>query len=789
MPLDLAFGRRELASTFHTRLTADREGSRVAYTVRTHPEESPEGGDPRFLPNGVPGSVQGQRVHITEIQSGATTEVGPEGAASWRASWSPDGKQVAFYSDHGGQTQLWVHDVASGESRRVSEARIKAKLWRGDEPYWSPDGSELFVPLAPEGDDPSGEAGAALEAASAGATVTVYRAGEDNSTGEQDGAGEGTGGSDHSVIRQQMLRENNAAIGAIRVDDGSVRTVVAADAVPRPSVLQVSPSGRWVSYLSVFRPALEKGSEMVHDLAVMPASGGEVTVLASAFKVPDHDYYLGSYVWHPTRDQLFWVQDGGLWTVELGEAVGEPRRLGEALGEFTIEPLKVTRDGGAVIAGVDPWDLRDYRDPHPRALAVVPLDGGAPRVVALPDGVVFEHVVCRDFSTAWEPVPGTVTILAKELSSAQAVMARIEVAGGAVSTVWKGLAKLRIAGASADHQSLIGSFEDHSTPADLHTFYADGRRTRVTTIEPRLDGVGFGAVETFETPVPQGDGTLTAATTAVLLPAGASRGDRLPAVMFFYPGARHSAFAAEYGGGMPSQVPCSAFTTRGYAVLLVDAPIGDDGKEPSNPLEELAAVLVPQVYHAAELGYVDLERVAIAGQSYGGYGTAATISATNVFAAAVAIDGLYDLPGSYGWLHQYGMDGTDRFWYYETGQGKMGTHPWADLQRYLANSPYYRADHIRTPLLLLHGAEDLACPVEDAGKMFHALKRLDQPVQLAIYAGEGHAQQTWSRVNAVDATQRMLDFLDEHLRTSKGGEQGGRGDTVEAPERRVAGLP
>ena len=94
----------------------------------------------------------------------------------------------------------------------------------------------------------------------------------------------------------------------------------------------------------------------------------------------------------------------------------------------------------------------------------------------------------------------------------------------------------------------------------------------------------------------------------------------------------------------------------------------------------------------------------------------------------------------------------------------MGTHPWADLERYIANSPYYQADKIRTPLLLIHGEKDDACPVIEARKMFNALDRLDRKAELAVYAGEGHALGLWSVPNAVDASQRMLDFLAQHLR-------------------------
>lgn len=50
-------------------------------TVRTPPEESAEGGDPRFLPNGALGAARGQRVPLTDVEAGAKPEVAEINAA------------------------------------------------------------------------------------------------------------------------------------------------------------------------------------------------------------------------------------------------------------------------------------------------------------------------------------------------------------------------------------------------------------------------------------------------------------------------------------------------------------------------------------------------------------------------------------------------------------------------------------------------------------------------------------------------------------------------------------
>ena len=91
----------------------------------------------------------------------------------------------------------------------------------------------------------------------------------------------------------------------------------------------------------------------------------------------------------------------------------------------------------------------------------------------------------------------------------------------------------------------------------------------------------------------------------------------------------------------------------------------------------------------------------------------------------------------------------------------MSTHPWAALRRYLDNSPYYQGDKIFTPLLLVHGDQDMA--YHDAQKLFTALRRLDRPAQLASYAGQGHVIYEGNRPSAIDAARRMMEFYRRHL--------------------------
>jgi dipeptidyl aminopeptidase/acylaminoacyl peptidase len=760
LPYDLAFDMREFP--WSTVLAVAPDARRVAYAVQQRPADMNL--DARFMPNGSPGSVVGARVHITDRETSQTVDVCP-GGNCWRPAWSPDGRTLAFYSDVDGPPQLWVYDLDAASARKVSPARVKAKLWAGDEAQWSADGRTLFVPLAPDSGPgawlPVGPETGSTEPPR-GPTVTVLRGGSAAVDEEEQ---ERT-----TPLMEHYLRENNAAMAAVDLATGQVRVLAPAEADPRPSVLRLSPSGRWLTYLSVFQDHGLTTQRSTMDLAIVPTGGGTIRTVASELPLLG-DYHRVNYSWHPTQDRLVYMSDQKLWLVDVGRTgPGSPRHLGAGLGPLAPTTHWFTRDGRAVVVGTDPVDERAYGDPRALELAVVPLDGSSPTRVPLPAGWTYQNILKADARTVWEPEAGSLTVLMTEEATGERGIIRVDIQTGQSRVLWQGRARLSNLTSGGSHEFMAGMYQDITTPPNVYRFASDfSTLERLSHIDPRLDAVGAGTVEVFETAVPLHDGELGKVRTVVILPPGAQRGDRLPALVVIYPGSDRTAYAELFGGGGGLTVPNLLFTSRGYAVVLTHARLGPN-RETGNPLQELVDVVLPQVYRAAELGYVDVERLAVGGQSYGGYGTAAIVSGTNLFRAAIAVSGIYDLPGTYGHLDERGGS----FWigWLEGGQARMGTHPWASLHRYLDNSPYYRADRIFTPLLIVHGEEDMA--YHDGMKLFSALRRLERPVVFARYGGQGHVVSQWSRPNAMDAAERMVEFVRRHL-----------GDPGEPPVRRT----
>jgi dipeptidyl aminopeptidase/acylaminoacyl peptidase len=69
--------------------------------------------------------------------------------SNWAPAWSPDGQQLAFYSDRAGTAQLWIWQRSSGQLREASAAIVRPH-WTFEVPRWSPDGTLIALKALPE---------------------------------------------------------------------------------------------------------------------------------------------------------------------------------------------------------------------------------------------------------------------------------------------------------------------------------------------------------------------------------------------------------------------------------------------------------------------------------------------------------------------------------------------------------------------------------------------------------------------------------------------------------------
>lgn len=247
----------------------------------------------------------------------------------------------------------------------------------------------------------------------------------------------------------------------------------------------------------------------------------------------------------------------------------------------------------------------------------------------------------------------------------------------------------------------------------------------------------------------------------LLRPAGPTPTDGHPLVVMIYPGRVHDTVPAALRPGSESgQINAGILASAGYAVLVPSLPLdpGDDGSLP-----DLAQRIDVALDAALAGGGLDPDRVALAGHSYGGRGVLIAGAQTGRYRALISSAGTPDYgAGFQETLHSQAQPADGMLinavsGYYESGQGGLGTLPWEDPAGWTRASPFYVADRILTPTLLIRGDLD---PV-GAERLFAALYRLDREASLVTYRGEGHVMT--SPANIVDLHRRVLDWLDERL--------------------------
>lgn len=164
---------------------------------------------------------------------------------------------------------------------------------------------------------------------------------------------------------------------------------------------------------------------------------------------------------------------------------------------------------------------------------------------------------------------------------------------------------------------------------------------------------------------------------------------------------------------------------KGYAVLDDAAfPIIGEGEEQPNDSfrEQLVNNAKAAIDAVDEMGYVDRNRVAVGGHSYGAFMTANLLSHSNLFAAGIARSGAYNRT-----LTPFGFQSEERSY-------------WDAPEVYYTMSPFMHADKMKTPLLLIHGEADNnsgTYPMQSE-RYFNALKGLGATVRLVMLPKESH---------------------------------------------------
>ncbi|MEU4443285.1 prolyl oligopeptidase family serine peptidase [Actinosynnema sp. NPDC050801] len=242
----------------------------------------------------------------------------------------------------------------------------------------------------------------------------------------------------------------------------------------------------------------------------------------------------------------------------------------------------------------------------------------------------------------------------------------------------------------------------------------------------------------------------------LLLPPGRTRADGPFPLVTLIHGGPYDRYADRLAlGWYPSG---QWLATAGHAVFLPN-PRGSEGRghgfasavAGAVGLEEWDDVVAGIDLLVAD-GVADPGRLGIGGWSHGGFVAAWAVARTRRFRAALVGAGISD----WGMLAATGEHGAfESALAGSVGWEGVGPHPHDRL------SPLSHAAHIRTPVLILHGAHDTNVPVSQAEALHRALRRFEVEHEYVRYPRENHSIR--ERGHQLDVLRRTRAWFDRWL--------------------------
>lgn len=299
-------------------------------------------------------------------------------------------------------------------------------------------------------------------------------------------------------------------------------------------------------------------------------------------------------------------------------------------------------------------------------------------------------------------------------------------------------------------EAFLYSKENYETfPNLIHAAPVLGERT-ISNANPQQSEYNWGKIEMVEWISLSGEKL----HGLLIKPEGFDPAKKYPMLVNFYEKLSDDLLKHRAPDFHRSQINYPFYASRGYLIFAPDIPykIGYPG-------ESAYDAIMSGVTNLISRGFVDPQKVALQGHSWGGYQAAYLVTRTNLFACAEAGAPVANMTSAYGGIRW--ESGLNRAFQYEHQQSRIGGSLWEKPKQYLENSPLFALDKVETPLLILHNDKDGAVPWYQGIELFSGLRRLGKPAWLLNYNDEPH----WpvKIQNRVDFQRRMQQFFDHFL--------------------------
>ena len=306
---------------------------------------------------------------------------------------------------------------------------------------------------------------------------------------------------------------------------------------------------------------------------------------------------------------------------------------------------------------------------------------------------------------------------------------------------------------STGYKYFINTWSDMSTPYIVTCCDAKGNKLEV--IEHNGDVItaavkyGLARKENFSFETVDG----TTLYGWMVKPADADESHPCPVILYQYSGPGSNEVTNEWGAGFyPGAAFESLLTKKGYAVAVVDGRgTGRRGADFKKQTYKHLGVMESQdqveaAKYLGSLPYIDAERIAIWGWSYGGYNTLMSMSeGTPVFKCGVAVAPVTD------WRY-YDAPYTERFMQ-EPKENADGYHDASALDR---------INKLHGRLLIVHGLDDDNVFFSNTASYIDALVNAGVDFDMQVYPGKEHSITGYSHRKHLFT--RILRFFDDNLK-------------------------
>jgi dipeptidyl aminopeptidase/acylaminoacyl peptidase len=715
---------------------------------------------------------------LTNIATGTETRVAlPAGGCVDAPLWAADGKHFAFRNTAQDAVELWICDATTGATHVATGARLNPML--GGTMQWMPDQKSLLVKLVPDNQGPPPPA------------PLVPVAPSIQETGGQKGA------SSTYEVRDTLTSKHDEdlfdyyAASQLAIVDATSSAIQRVGAPGIYTNVDAAPDGNEVLVESIRKPYsyITTYDRFAHDIDVWDRTGKLVHKMASlplADRVPIHGVPTGprDFEWRSTDPAtLVWVEalDGGDWNVK----VPARDKLMMQKAPFTAAAIEITRleqratgvswGEAPTLALLHEYDENrhwtrtfamnvDDRAAKPRVVWDLSSDEhykdpGRPVYRQLPNGAwVLRQTNEAIYLNGGGSSPDgdrpfldrlDVKTLAYErlFRSDKTSFERFLAFAGDPSKpflTWR-------QSPSDPPNAFVRTLGDHVANAPQGEAVLSSTSRTLTHIPDPTPAVR--AIKKRLVKYKRKDGLDLSFT--LYTPPGYKEGERIPTILYAYPlDYAEAKTAGQLTGSEQTFTQLRQYKLlllAGYAIIdRASFPIiGDPKRAYDTYLEQLVDDAKAAVDKAVALGVADPKRIGVTGHSHGALMTVNLLAHSDLFRAGVATSGSYNKT-----LTPFGFQNERR-------------SVWEAQSVYLKASPFFMADKLKLPILIMHGEDDAnpgTTPLQ-ATKLYEAIRGNGGTARLVMLPHEPH----WyaSMESNEQLLSEMVRWFDKYVKDAK----------------------